>query len=149
MKTRDQKLAMAVYERVMALDTSLAQDKRKPRKQYGTMAHQMPILIRTAGLAQALAFVEARHSEEQGKPLSPQHRLINDLECVLRNNNMLEDKHRSLLAAVREAELGEYMRLTQHVLAALLWFKRYAQSVLNVQQGDEEGQREVSNDNSE
>jgi CRISPR-associated protein Cmr5 len=43
----------------------------------------------------------------------------------------------NLFATARKAQLGEYMRLTQHTLAALLWFKRYAQSVLGVQQGED------------
>ncbi len=139
MQTRDQKLALAIYERVLALDNEYPRDQRKHRKQYGSMAHTLPILIRTAGLAQALAFVEARHRKKEDKPdkpIPPQLRLLRDLEDVLRNERMLEGNN--LFAVARKAELGEYMRLTQHTLAALLWFKRYAQSVLGVQQGEED-----------
>lgn len=125
MQTRDQKLALAVYERVLAIDT---EERKKPEKErttykpYGSMAHKLPILIRTAGLAQALAFVEARGKE-------PHKMLLKDLAAVVGNPNLVADS--------RKAHLGEYMRLTQHTLAALLWFKRYAQSVLGVQQGEE------------
>lgn len=133
MQTRDQKLALAVYERVLAFDTPTITPKQ--RKQYGSMAHTLPILIRTSGLAQALAFVEARHKEG-----APQRLLLKDLERVLRQHDMLGGD--ALPFAARKAELGEYMRLTQHTLAALLWFKRYTQSVLGVQQGEdaEEGE---------
>lgn len=132
MQTRDQRLAFAIYERVLAFDTPNLSTKQ--RKQYGSMAHKLPILIRTAGLSQALAFVEARHREKEGK-VPPQLKLLRDLEQVLRNEKMLEGSN--LFAVARQAELGEYMQLTQHTIAALLWFKRYAQSVLGVQQGDE------------
>jgi CRISPR-associated protein Cmr5 len=43
-----------------------------------------------------------------------------------------------LLEASRTAPLSAYMRLTQEALQALLWFKRYAQSVLNVEGGSDE-----------
>lgn len=132
MQTRDQRLAFAIYERILAFATPNLSSKR--RKQYGSMAHKLPILIRTAGLSQALAFVEARHREKEGKA-PPQLKLLRDLEDVLRKEKMLEGAN--LFAVARQAEIGEYMRLTHHTMAALLWFKRYAQSVLGVQQGED------------
>jgi CRISPR/Cas system CMR subunit Cmr4 (Cas7 group RAMP superfamily) len=50
---------------------------------------------------------------------------------VLHENDMLTGTN--FFATVRKVELGDYMHLTQHTMAALLWFKRYAQSVLGVQ----------------
>lgn len=141
MQTRDQKLALAVYNCVLTFDKP--ELTKSQRKQYGSMAHKLPILIRTAGLSQALAFVEARHRREPPKPNPPQLQLLRDLEQVLRDNSLLQGTN--LFAVARNAELGEYMRLTQHTLAALLWFKRYAQSVLGVQQG-EEAEEEAAND---
>ncbi len=133
MRTRDQKLALAVYNCILAFDKpGLIQSQRK---QYGSMAHKLPILIRTAGLSQALAFVEARHRQQPSKPIPPQLQVLRDLEQVLSDSTML--KGINLFAVACDAELGEYMRLTQHTLAALLWFKRYAQSVLGVQQGED------------
>ena len=44
---------------------------------------------------------------------------------------------KDLVARSREAPLPEYMRLSQQVMAALLWYKRFAQSVLEVVQGEE------------
>lgn len=138
MQTRDQKLALAVYNRVQSFDKPTLSDAQ--RKQYGSMAHKLPILIRTAGLSQALAFIEARHRQQKPEaPLPPQLHLLRDLEHVLRENGMLSGTN--LFATARIADLGEYMRLTQHTLAALLWFKRYAQSVLGVEQGEYEEER--------
>jgi len=95
-------------------------------KSYGAMAHKLPILIRTAGLAQALSFVDAR-----GKEGGPTHRLLDDLALTVDKS----DK-KALLASVRNAQLSEYMLLTQHVMDALLWYKRFAQSVLGVKASD-------------
>jgi len=121
MHTRDQVFAAAVFKKVS--DFHKANDKAAHKK-YGSMAHKLPVLIRTAGLAQALAFLEARGNEDQKQ-------LLSDLQAVL--------KQPKLVANSREAQLDEYARLTREALAALLWFKRFAQSVLKVEASDEPG----------
>lgn len=118
MQTRDQKLAAAVFERVSKYKS---RDKAAKQK-YGSMAHKLPVLIRTAGLAQALAFVEARGDAEQ-------QRLLSHLAEVMGRGNLVE--------LSRSVPLAEYVLLTREALAALLWFKRFAQSVLEVEASDE------------
>lgn len=113
--TREQRYARDVHKCV----ASYEKQTKEFQEAYGSLAHKLPILIHSAGLAQAIAFVEARH-----KPDSPQRQLLRDLEQVL--------GEAGLAARSRMAPLPEYMQLTQRALAALLWFKRYAQSVLNV-----------------
>jgi CRISPR-associated protein Cmr5 len=123
-QTRDQKYAVDAYNQVKAIlnDGKLSNDK------YGSMAHKLPILIRTAGLAQAFAYVQAR-----GKP--EHKRLLNDLALTLNKQS------REVLAeAAMNAQLSEYIYLTQQALAALLWYKRFAQSVLDVQPGTKESE---------
>lgn len=121
MRTREQVYAAAVFEKVSAFHKA---HNEAAHKKYGSMAHKLPVLIRTAGLAQALAFLEARGYEHQKQ-------LLIDLQAVLGQPK--------LVASSREAQLGEYARLTREALAALLWFKRFAQSVLKVQASDEPG----------
>lgn len=115
MQTREQVYATAVYALVGEVT---AEEKQK----YGSMAHKLPALIRNAGLAQALAFVSTRTDAEK---------LLDHLEQVVRTAGALAPDDR-LLERSRKAELSEYMLLTQHVLAALLWFKRYVESVWDV-----------------
>jgi CRISPR-associated protein Cmr5 len=119
MHTREQRYASGVYEllsRVVSKDQAY-------KNAYGSMAHKLPVLIRTAGLAQALEFVNTR-SERQRGPKD----LLYDLSLVLGYPDA-----DSLRTASRSEPLGNYMRLTQEALQALLWFKRYAQSVLNIE----------------
>jgi CRISPR-associated protein Cmr5 len=118
MLTRDQRYAKQIYEQV-------SQVPEAERQKYGSMAHKLPVLIRTAGLAQALAFVDSRGSDEQKK-------LLDHLAVVVNEQNA-----QNLLARSRTAELADYMRLTRNVLAALVWYKRFAQSVLGVAAGEE------------
>lgn len=117
MITRDQKLAVGAFEKVSKV-------KKEDASSYGSMAHKLPILIRTAGLAQALAFVNSR-----GKP--SQKQLLEDIAETI-------DKKGILLERARAAELQEYMYLTEQVVAALLWYKRFAQSVLGIDAAIEE-----------
>lgn len=118
MLTRDQKYAIDAHQRV------LQRVGEAEAKSYGVMAHKLPILIRNAGLAQALAFVCAR-----GKSI--QKFLLDDLAATIGK----KDKA-ALLEAARTAELVEYILLTKQIMHALLWYKRYAQLELGVDVAD-------------
>ena len=62
MKTLEQEFAAEIYTQVVEYGNKNQKDSPE-RKQYGSMAHKLPILVRTAGLTQALAFVESRGKE--------------------------------------------------------------------------------------
>ncbi len=128
MLTRHQSYAARIFEQV----NELREKGEKECKKYGSVAHRLPVLIRKAGLAQALAFVEARcGTEGEGQ------RLLDHLAVVIGEKTRSE-----LLCRSRTASLPDYMHLTRQVLAALFWYKRFAQSVLRVEAGDnsEEGE---------
>ena len=57
MQTRSQKYAARIFKQVEELQKH---HDAGDQKQYGSMAHKLPVLIRTAGLSQALGFVAAR-----------------------------------------------------------------------------------------
>ena len=119
MQTRDQRLAVVIFQQVKEV-------KNKGKdfyNSYGSMAHKLPILIRTAGLAQALTYVDSRDSVAQKQ-------LLRDLAATLHKPD--------LITTTITAELRDYMYLTQQTLAALLWYKRFAQSILDVKSGDTE-----------
>lgn len=127
MRTRNQEYAAKIFEQVTQV---LKELRNEERNKYGSLAFRLPVLIRTAGLAQALAFADARGKD-------PGKRLLSDMAAVLG----FEDKDK-LLRRSREAQLPEYMYLTRNVLAALAWYKRFAQSVLGVEAGVDEGERD-------
>jgi CRISPR-associated protein Cmr5 len=122
MLTRDQKYAATVYDQVCKIKSE--RQEKQEYKKYGAMAHKLPILIYTAGLVQALEFVNARceaiHKE-----------LLSDLAMTVG-----QDDAQALLDYVRGADLSNYMLLTRQILAALLWYKRFAQSILGVDASD-------------
>lgn len=136
-RSRSQQDAAAVYEKVTAIhdkiehmikldvkcDTEKKKEKKRDaeRKKYGGMCHKLPVLIRTAGLVQALAFLQAKHKEKMWQQLG------NDLASTLGYTDL-----KTLGEEAQRALLGEYMVLTQRSLEQLLWYKRYAMAVLNV-----------------
>lgn len=119
MQTLDQQYADHIRQQVVVI-------KKEPDyKKYGAMAHKLPILIYTAGLVQALEFVNSR-----GEPI--QQRLLEHLAQTVAQQDTT-----TFLNAVRAANLNGYIHLTQRSLAALLWYKRFAQSILDVDASEE------------
>jgi CRISPR-associated protein Cmr5 len=117
MKTRSQEYAAAVYVKVKAVKDS----KNKTfHDDYLNLARKLPILIRSAGLMQALAFVQGNEKKEVAW-----QQLLRDLAAVVRNASETD-----LLTACYNAEIFEYMHLTKKTLDALVWFKRFAESML-------------------
>jgi CRISPR-associated protein Cmr5 len=137
--TRDQKYASTVYDQVCKIKSE--KQEKQEYKKYGAMAHKLPILIYTAGLAQALEFVNAR-----GEGI--QKILLEDLAVTVGQKDA-----NALLCHMRVLPLSGYMLLTQQTLAALLWYKRFAQSILGVEASDSKSDPtlddEVSNAESE
>lgn len=127
-KTRAQQYAASAYEQIAPLVEKWDSDDLQ-RKQYGSMAFKLPVLIRTAGLAQALAFVQAR-----GK--APAQELLAHIADTLGEGDAARLAERS-----RTANLSEYMQLTQKVLAVTVWYKRFAQSLLGYEPGNDDDNR--------
>ena len=121
MNTLDQEMASSVFKKISEREHST------DVKKYGAMAHKLPILVRTAGLAEALAFVESRNKE-------PERVLLDDLADVVCTTT--RDDY---MCRIRKAELQEYIFLTRKTMLALKWFKRFAQSILKIEATEEEG----------
>ena len=125
MQTIEQELAEKVYRKVAA------HKDKTDAKQYGSMAHKLPILVRTAGLAEALAFVESRGKD-------PHKALLKDLAQVVLNRET--ETIEAFGRQSRTAEMQDYVYLTRRTMLALKWFKRFAQSVLDVEATAEVGE---------
>ncbi len=129
MQTLQQKYAASVYKKVSDYEKDDKSKSKENSKKYGAMALKLPILIHTAGLAQALAFVQSRDKD-------PFTQLLKDLAEVVgtitKNNYSVE----AFVNESRSSELEKYTYLTKHTMTALEWFKRYAQSILKVETTD-------------
>lgn len=131
MLTREQQYAAKIYEQITS---EIATKTQGEQKKYGSMAHKLPVLIRVAGLSQAFQFVDSRGSDEQKLLLQHLALTLDFTDDV--GNNATKAKAK-MLHSSRTLQLAAYMRLTQQALAALQWYKRFAQSVLQVEASDE------------
>ena len=122
MQTLQQRYAQQVYQKVKWVEQNWGPQQGK---EYGTMALKLPVLVRQAGLVQALTFVAARGKDSQ-------KRILDDLAGVLGFKS-----RDALLTQAQLAQLAQYMYLTRQVLWALEWFKRFAQAILKVELTDE------------
>ena len=95
-------------------------------KIYGGLCYSFPILVHTAGLAQAWAFTESKGTVEKGKK-------PNDREKA--HARILEDVKALLPPGFDpgKAEVRDYMNATRRVLAAFVFYKRFAKSILNAE----------------
>ena len=114
--TRSQRLAQAAFPAVMGRK----EDPQVNFKEYTTFAKKFPALIHTCGLAQAVAFVEAKgHSD-----------YLTDLEAVIQNARHAEIANEWSLAELsRTNDLGPYMRLSRDAINAASWLKRYVEAL--------------------
>jgi CRISPR-associated protein Cmr5 len=94
-------------------------------KIYGGLCHSFPVLVRTAGLAQTIAFHESKagnDSKEGEEGRKGAHaRLLTDVKALLPGLD------------VGQVSLSEYMRATRRVLAVWVFYKRFAVSVLKTE----------------
>jgi len=125
MNTQSRDYAARVYDQVESFRVKHKDEKSSTRKQYGAMAHKLPILVRQAGLLQAMTFVYTR-----GQP--GHTALLEDLAQIVSG-----DSSEKFLEKCRTDELSDYIWQTHQTLAALEWFKRFAESVLNIKAGEE------------
>ncbi len=125
LKTRDQRYAAVIYEQVVRLEP---EKKEEWVKDYGRLANNLPVLVKKAGLAQALSFVEAKSKDdiESRNKKSGGRQLLTHLQAAI---SEVSGEEIDLMNSSRTAPLSEYLWLTQQVMAALHWYKRFAQSV--------------------
>lgn len=117
--TRGQRLAQAAWQRIERRARSV---QAPNRKEYSSFAKRFPSLIHSCGLAQALAFAQAKAPDGY----------LDDLAAVLSQTDRAE-----WLKQAREAEVPAYIRSSREALAGAGWLKRYAEAVLD----EEEHQR--------
>ncbi len=118
--TRSQKYAQVAYPKVAG-----RHEKKDGFDEYSTFARKFPALIHTCGLAQAIAFAQAK-----GKADDPEGRYLADLAEVLKAGGHTEITSASTLAEQsRTADVTAYLRLSRNAIEAAVWLKRYTEAI--------------------
>jgi CRISPR-associated protein Cmr5 len=124
--TRGQRMLVLAEKLV----TEVEEKPEDVRSRYGNLCHGFPVLVRTAGLCQALAFSKDKSTGDG--PLARAHGLI-----LAHVAQVLEVTDGDPLSAVRTAGTLDYMLKTRQVLDAWIYFKRFAVSILKVEAGED------------
>lgn len=116
--TRAQQLLSEAYANI----NSVPPEPETRRKLYGSLCHELPVLIRQNGLCQTLAFFTAKQkANDDAYGLLLAH-VAATLEVSL---------DRLLDRVVHDSTVG-YMHDTRLLLQAWIYYKRFAESVLGV-----------------
>jgi CRISPR-associated protein Cmr5 len=128
--TAEQRRALLAMEHVGAIQLL----RPEHRNAYGAMAHKLPALIRSAGLCQALHFVQAK-----GRTKEPLNLLLDHLAAQA--GRVVPDiaNRDQLCAAATSTDLRGYLLLTREVLSVAKWYSRLSESRLEVDRGTEAG----------
>jgi CRISPR-associated protein Cmr5 len=129
--TLEQQRAAAAYEHIQAIAAAHTKDS-KERKQYASMAQKLPVLIRSAGLCQALHFLKSRGKDEERSVLG---KLLAHLAAQLQRTDPAIVGGDSLCDRARQADLSHYLWMTREALSTAEWYARLAQSELEIPRG--------------
>lgn len=125
MKTRAQEYSQHAYQQISALHF----DNDKQKKLYGSICHQFPVMVLRSGLAQSVAFLWVRAAN--GKPAY--EKFIQHLSAITGLEGETQDDFQQ---RIQQMNLDEYRRTTRTILNACVWYKRFAESLLNVRAGE-------------
>lgn len=124
--TRSQELMQTAARLVGAVAQAYPDEDDQVRKIYGGLCHEFPVMVRTCGLCQAVAFSLDKAGNNQKDREKAHELLLVHLAQVLR-------VERAVLAGhIQGLDTTQYMLATRNVVSAWLFFKRFAVSILKV-----------------
>jgi CRISPR type III-B/RAMP module-associated protein Cmr5 len=134
-KTRQQRLMQTALDHV----DEVKGKGEGVRSIYGGLCHRLPVLIRTCGLCAALAFVHSKSQGESGDGRREAHRLLLEhCGAILSDHAGLgigNGSGRELINTVQGLDVRGYVLAQRVLLEALVFHKRFAESVLGVEPG--------------
>ncbi len=127
----EQVRAIAAHRAVEAV----SKDEEAKRKRYATVVYQSIPLIHNSGLVQTIEFLKSLSNAEKREQAE---RFLQQLARHLIGVDPEIKDLESLAKRAREAKMAEYMVLTREVMATLVWFRRFVQSVLKIHSAADE-----------
>jgi len=130
MQSAQQRHAEAAYKGVNEVCGQVGPQAQQVKAVYGQLCHRFPSLVMTNGLRLAFSFFKSK-GESSNLSVAQAYRLYlkNMGEAV--NQDWQNSKNVS-------SEGADYLFLSREVLSASVWFKRYAEAILDVEQGVDE-----------
>lgn len=120
----EQGRAKFAYDQVKQVGVDANQEDLK--KKYKSGAKKLPVLIKTNGLAQALAYIQNRDNYP---------RLYGQIASWLRTKELINGG--DLVDQVVDMESNEYRRITTETLALLNWVRRFVDGLMSDVEADD------------
>lgn len=131
--------ALDLVREVAEATAEATKESEKTREIYGNLCHEFPVLVRTCGLCQAIAFCADKAQSDEKARAEAYRLLLKHIGKVLGvETNGAGGAKDPLLEKILDAGTTEYMLHTRRVLQAWVYFKRFAVSVLGVKTGGSE-----------
>ena len=118
--TLDQRRAKHAWEAIEAISSD-----KNAAEEYAREAKKLPMRILTAGLGQALSFIDAK-AHKKKKSLGQLHEDLSD--WVIRKRPLPTASNRDLLRSIIEGDSVFLRRATDETLAYLQWLTRFAEA---------------------
>lgn len=114
------------------------EDKRKKeddriKKEYRSYVRKIPQMILSNGLAQTLAFVKAKSNDDVYKTIYTQITKYLKSESTAR---IRMEENKELIEWVISLDSTEYIHATEEILAFLSWLKRFAEGMIETEEGE-------------
>jgi len=114
-QTRQQVRAKAAYDCISSVDNAM---NKKETDDYVQLAKKFPALVHNCGLAQAIAFVQAKAKDGD----------IGETYIAHLSKTMGEKE--DVANSSRNADLIKYQWLTREAIDSATWLKRYSEALL-------------------
>jgi CRISPR-associated protein Cmr5 len=124
---------MILAEKCVSEVEKVSEPGDQKRDVYGGLCHSFPIMVRQCGLCQAVAFSADKSTASGAR--GEAHKLL-----LAHVGELLGEREEGLLSQIRSADTMQYIMYSRRVLAAWIYYKRFAVSILKV-----ESAREVQN----
>lgn len=132
-------LSQSTMQQALDLVREVAETTKETRDIYGNLCHEFPVLVRTCGLCQAIAFCADKAQSDEKARAEAYRLLLTHIGKILGvETNGAGGAEGSLIDEILGADTTQYMLYTRRVLQAWVYFKRFAVSVLDVKPGGSE-----------
>lgn len=138
-QTHSQRMMKLALELVSSVLEVVKQEEYKLhadriRQIYGSRCHDFPVLVRSCGLSQAIAFYVDKANDED-KAIAKAHQLLlQHIGAIIgvETDGKGGANDPLLRRVLEEADATEYMLYTRRILQSWVYFRRFAVSILKV-----------------
>lgn len=117
------------------------EESKKLKESYKSVSKKLPVLIKTNGLGQTLAFVKSKHAK-QDKPKNGYDKLYKQIGDWLRNESANQSvPSGELVEQIIQLNSSTYRQVTVETLALLNWMRRFVDGLMkDVKEAEEDNE---------